>query len=262
MKSRATGSIFAISAGIIGTLVLVCCPPVAVEATYPVEHAWRVVSGAVRSRVAGLFRGSSAGAENVRLRREVASLSLLLKDMRGLVEENARLRQALGYRNRVSGEWIPAGVLSRNGGAAGVRDIIRIDRGSAAGVVEGAVVVVPEGVVGRVTAVTPHTAEVTLITDPLLKVACEVESSSARLSGILSGGGGGLLVLRHLMGAGEVLPRARVLTSGRGGVFPRGLEVGTLLEIRRDPKGLAREGEVRPVVDYSALEDVFIRREN
>ncbi len=196
------------------------------------------------------------------MRREVAPLSLLLKDLRGLVEEHARLRQALGYRNRVSGEWIPAGVLSRNGGAAGVRDIIRIDRGSDAGVAEGAVVVVPEGVVGRVTAVTSHTAEVTLITDPLLKVACEVESSSARLSGILSGGGGGLLVLRHLMGAGEVLPRARVLTSGRGGVFPRGLEVGTLLEIRRDPKGLAREGEVRPAVDYSALEDVFIRREN
>jgi rod shape-determining protein MreC len=51
------------------------------------------------------------------------------------------------------------------------------------------------------------------------------------------------------------------VTSGLGGVFPKGLEIGTLLDVRRDEKGLAREGEVLPSVDFSMLEDVFIRRE-
>jgi rod shape-determining protein MreC len=69
-----------------------------------------------------------------------------------------------------------------------------------------------------------------------------------------------MLVLRHLSGAAEVPPRARVLTSGRGGVFPRGIEVGTLLGVHADAEGLAREGEVLPHVDFTTLEDVFIRR--
>ncbi|MBQ6914456.1 MAG: rod shape-determining protein MreC, partial [Kiritimatiellae bacterium] len=49
------------------------------------------------------------------------------------------------------------------------------------------------------------------------------------------------------------------LTSGRGGVFPRGIEVGTLLGVRRGEAGLALECEILPSVDYSTLEDVFIR---
>ena len=65
--------------------------------------------------------------------------------------------------------------------------------------------------------------------------------------------------LRYLTGDAELPPRARVLTSGRGGVFPRGIEIGTLLGIRTDSAGLSREGEVLPSVDYSTLEDVFIR---
>jgi rod shape-determining protein MreC len=50
------------------------------------------------------------------------------------------------------------------------------------------------------------------------------------------------------------------LTSGLGGVFPKGLVVGTLLDVRKDDNGLACEGEVQPAVDFSTLEDVFIRR--
>jgi rod shape-determining protein MreC len=52
-----------------------------------------------------------------------------------------------------------------------------------------------------------------------------------------------------------------VVTSGLGGVFPKGLEIGTLLEVRRDEKGVAYEGEVLPSVDYKSLEEVFVRSE-
>ena len=66
-------------------------------------------------------------------------------------------------------------------------------------------------------------------------------------------------MLRHLTGTGKVLPRARVFTSGRGGVFPRGIEVGTLLNMTNGVRGVV--GDVLPQVDYSTLEDVFICRE-
>lgn len=242
--------------------MLVFSRSLAVEAVYPVENAGRTFGARIWSRVCGCMRGASASAENESLRREVASLTLLRGDVERLETENARLRRALDYVARRPEFWLSAGVLSAGGGAAGSRHVIRVDKGSLAGVAEGAIVVVPEGLVGRVSAVTPHTSVVTLVTDPALKVACDVEGAGdEQLRGILCGGSEELLVLRHLSGAGEVPPRSRVLTSGRGGVFPKGIEVGTLLGIRPDAKGLAREGEVLPQVDYSTLEDVFIRRE-
>ena len=262
MKARTTGSIIALALAAAGTFVLVCSRSAAVEAAYPALHAKRAFTVRVWTRVTGFFRGSSASAENVRRRREIAALGMLRGDVERLETENARLRRALDYVAKTPEKWLAAGVLSRGGGAAGVRNAIRVDKGSLAGVRKDAVVAVPEGLVGRVTEVTPHTAEVTLLTDRSLKVACEVESGSpVRVRGMLSGGEEDGLVLRHLRNAEEVPPHSRVLTSGLGGVFPRGLEVGTLLEVHKDPKGLSCEGEVLPQVVYSTLEDVFIRCE-
>ena len=257
MKSRKTVSILSLGVLLIGSLVLIFSRSLAVEAAYPAEHAVRLLRTHVISRLTGLCRGAAAEAENVRLRRDLASLEVLRTDLCQLEDENARLREALGYVQRERGSWIAAGVLSRGGGAAGVRDTIRIDKGSFAGIVEGAVVLVPEGLVGRISSVSPHTAEVVLVTDPSVRVACEIAS---RASGILSGGGEHLLLIRHLLGIDSVRLPARVQTSGRGGIFPRGLPVGTLQSLGRDAQGAT--GNLVPAVDFSALEDVFVRRGN
>ena len=250
----------AVLVAVIGAAVLVSSRSAAVEAAYPVEHAAQVFRNQVWSRVVGVFRGSSAAAENLRLRRENDALKVLRGTVERLEVENARLRRVLEYSAREQEAWIPAGVLSEGGGAAGFGDRIRVDKGELAGVRAGAVVIVPEGLVGRVASVTPHTAEVTLVTDPALKVACEVATEGSRsLGGILSGGSEDGLILRHLTGTGKALPRARVFTSGRGGVFPRGIEVGTLLNMTNGVRGVV--GDVLPQDAYSTLEDVFIRRE-
>jgi len=262
VKSTTTGTLAIVALAAIGTLILVSSRSLAVEAAYPVENAKRTFVTRCWSRVRGCFQGAAAAAENRALKREVAALALLRTDVERLETENARLRRALEYKAARPECWLAAGVLSADGGAAAAVGTLRVDRGSLDGVKEGAVVAVPEGLVGKVVSVTPHTAVVALPTDPSLKISCDVEGLGAeRTSGILCGGSENLLVLRHLSGAKEVPARSRVLTSGRGGVFPKGIEVGTLLGIRPDAKGLASEGEVLPQVDYSTLEDVFIRRE-
>lgn len=260
MKARTTGTYAILALAAIGTIVLSASRAVCAEAVYPVERASRSFGTKVWSRICGFFAGAESRAENVRLRREVAALALARGDMERLEAENDRLRAVLGYSKRQRGEWLPAEVLSSGGAAAGSPDSIRVGKGSIAGVREGDVVVARDGLVGRVMSVSPHTAEVALLTDRQVKVSCEVESGTgSKLSGILSGGGG-LLTLKYLSGAGDIPPRARVFTSGRGGVFPRGLEIGVLLDVRTDAEGLVREGEVQPNVDFSTLEDVFIRR--
>lgn len=259
-KTKGTWAITAVAVAVVA--VFASCRPAAVEAAYPVERAKASFAGVVWSRVKGAFRGAAASAEAARLRREVASLAVLRNDLDYLEAENERLRKVLDYAARTRGRWMPAEVLSVGGGAAGGGRKIRVGKGSLAGVAEGAAVAVPEGLVGLVTYVTPHTAEVTLISDGGIKVACEIETASgARPRGIMVGGTEDVLVLKYLTNADKAAPRSRVVTSGLGGLFPKGLEVGTLLDVRKDETGLVREGEVLPSVDCSSLEDVFIRRE-
>lgn len=258
MKVKSTGALTAIALAVMGTLALVSVRSFAVELSYPFERAYHGFRAVVWSRVSGAFQASSANAENIRLRRRVAELEIANADIVRLKSENARLRSALNFVERASGSWIAASVLSRNGGAAGVWDSLRVDKGSLAGVQEGSVVIVPAGLVGVVSQITPHTSEILLLTDRSVKVACETDLG---VRGILSGGDAEYLSLDHVKGAETIRPGMRLFTSGSGGVFPKGMLVGTLQGVRRDANGLVCGGEVLPAVDFSALEDVFIRRE-
>ena len=252
MNARHLGAWISVALGILLALALLVSRAVAPELVYPVERGVRTVARAVSTRLTGAWRGFKAASERDRLQREVAALSLLKGDLERLEAENSRFRTLLDYKTRVAGDWIPAAVLSSGGGAASSHDVLRVDKGSNFGIVVGAAVVVPEGLVGRVSAVTPHTAEVRLLSDPTVKVSCELETGEATPPvGILSGGSDEGLLLKHLTLLEEPPPRTRVLTSGLGGVFPRGLEVGVYLS----------QGRVLPAVDPDTLDDVFIRRE-
>ena len=261
MKAKTTGAYALIALGAVAVAVVAFSRGTALEAIFPAERARRAFADKVWSRVTGACRGASASAESVALRREVAALALARDDAARLEAENARLRRVLEYRDQNPETWLVAEVLAA-GGALGPRRTMRVGKGSLAGVREGAVVVVPEGLVGRVESVTPHTSEIRLVTDPLLGVGCEVAlPGGGTLRGTLAGGTEERLVMKHILSAAEVPPRSPVYTSGLGGIYPKGIAVGTLLEVRNDSDSPRREGEVLPAVDFATLRDVFIRRE-
>ena len=250
----------------------------AAEAVLPAERAGKALSRGFFARVKGVWNRAETAAENQRLKREVAMLSMVRQDGERVMAENLRLRKLLGYAQPGEGEWIFAPVLS-HGGASGSMRVLRAGRGSSDGVRLNAAVAVPDGLVGRVSAVTPHTCEVLLLTDPTSNVACEIKPGDGRrgrIFGILSGTAGNAedgrtvlpvsyavdpLLIRHLGADAAIPPRAPVVTSGRGGVFPPGLTVGYLLSSRVDSTGLERDGDVAPAVDFAGLEDVLIRHE-
>jgi len=261
VKKATTGTVVTVALAAAVALAFTFVRGTAADAVYPVEKAKVSFVRQVVARLKGAWRGAAAGAENVRLRREAAALAMVAGDNERLAAENARLRRLLGYESFPAEKWIPAEVLSVGGAATGARQICRVGKGSLAGVKEGAMVAVPDGLVGRVASVSLKTAEVLLVTDPALKVACEIEGGRG-VRGVSAGGSGDKIFLRHLTAAADVPPRARVLTSGRGGLFPRGLTVGTLLSIPADAEGRpSLTGEVVPAVDFATLEDVFIRCE-
>ena len=277
MKGR-TG--IAIAAVALGAIALVGCGVrgVAAEAVYPVENGRNWFSRHIGTRVRGLFARMDLAAENRRLKEENAALRMELSSRH---QAPGTTHQALSTKHDALGtNWISAPVLSRSG-TAGVSGYLRVGKGSLAGVRPGATVAVPEGLVGRVLTVTPHTCDVRLVIDPAMRVSCEIESpdpSSGPIYGILYGGGATCVAaeadasilyvvnpfrIRHLQQRPDLPPRAKIITSGLGGVFPRGLVVGFLLDGQSaDDTRLEREGDVISAVNFPALESVFIRRED
>ena len=278
MKSR-TGTIAALVAVLALGLWLVCGRRAAQEVVYPLENGRAWVARTLFTRLKGVFRQGAVAAENRRLKLENEALHLLEIDIAKLRTENARLRGLLDFKSdSPSNRWICAPVLSRDG-AGGVRGLLRVGRGSADGVTTNAAVVVADGLVGRVERVTSRTADGRLITSPSVKVSCEIATGDPEFGtvyGILEGGGTHLihaeagasvlylinpLRIRHLKRRPNLPSRAKIITSGLGGIYPRGLTIGYLIDgCDEDDSLLEREGDVEPAVDFPALEDVFIRR--
>ena len=262
-----------------------CGRSAAKEAAYPVENGRRGFTRAVCTRVSGLFNGARVAAENQRLRDENDALKMVRLEADALARENAHLRGllALGTDGKPlfpTNRWLCAPVLSR-GGAAGVRGLLRVGRGSLDGVTTNAAVAVPAGLVGRVDSVSPRTADVRLVISPSVRVACDVETGDpdfGAVRGIVEGGGAravrpeaGATVLyildplrvRHLKRHPRLPARARLITNGLGGLYPPGLTVGFLMDGQDEGElELEREGDVQPAVDFPSLEHVFIRRED
>ena len=249
----------------------------AAEAVYPVENGRNWFSRNVGTRLLGLFSRMDLAAENRRLREENAALRM---ELSSALAASARRQPPDALPLAPSAAWIPAPVLSRSG-TVGVSGILRLGKGSLAGVKAGAPVAVPEGLVGRILAVTPHTCDVRLIIDPSMRVSCEIEPpdpSDGPIYGILYGGGAACVAaeadasvlyvvnplrMRHMQRRLDLPPRSKIITSGLGGIFPRGLVVGFLLDGQHiDETRLEREGDVVAAVDFPALENVFIRRED
>lgn len=240
-------------------MVFVAFRSAAAEAAYPVERAKRTFVDKVWSRLKGMHRAAETAAENVRLKREVASLAMAMDDCSRLEEENARLRAALGYATSSRSRWMVAGVISLGGGAGSARSTLRLDKGTLAGVKKGMIACVPEGLLGRVVKATPHTAEVLLLCDRSIMVSCAVEDANGRVcNGILSGGTADALVMRHFTARSEIPVGSKVFTSGLGGVFPGRLAVGTVVRVDKDANGHTKAALVRPAVDFRSVEDAFV----
>ncbi len=244
------------------------------EAVYPYENAKLWFDRTIGIRVRAVFKRVSHASRNAMLERDVARLRVLAAETEALEAEVARLRAVLDFTPPVECRWVAAPVLSR-GGTVAVWQNMRVAKGSLHGVRKGDPVVVPDGVIGRVSDVSPHTSEVMLITDPNSRIACELETPGAEVGvvrGILYGGGMRPpaqpqmtllyvvepLRLRYLERDFEPPPRTRVVTSGLGQTFPRGLMVGYLLDSRMERNALSREADVMPAADLAAVEEVFI----
>jgi rod shape-determining protein MreC len=133
---------------------------------------------------------------------------------------------------------------------------VLVDRGAEHGVRAGQPVITDEGVVGLVTRTSPHAAKTMLVLDRQSMIDAIVQRSRAR--GMVRGRGSDQLEFEFVVRDSDVAVGDVVVTSGLGGVYPKGLRLGEVTELR-DPGGsLMQIALMKPAVDFGRLEQVFV----
>lgn len=222
--------------------------------TTPLQQGltWLIDSGV--GMVRGYIDLRRVRQENDALRLENLRLKAAVQALGETREENARLRQLLGYAETVPGPEIPARVVGVNPVAKLLS--VRISRGESDGVVRGMSVVTPEGIVGQVVRSTGSYADVALVTDPQSRVAVRVQRSRAR--GTAVGGGDGPLKLENLLRTEDLEEGDLIITSGTDGVYPPGLVVGRVTNLEKKEHGMFQRADILPAVDTTRLEEVLV----
>jgi rod shape-determining protein MreC len=197
------------------------------------------------------WRALRADAE--RLRAEVTALRLSQMRQDDLEGENARLRALLDLSRRLAVPTLGAEVVARewNGFTRGMT----INRGRASGLERLAPVIVVRGVVGRVVEIRAGSAVIQLVTDPASSIGGVVNRTRAQ--GLVEGVAGGRLRLKVAAREEGITPGDLVSTSGVGGLFPKGVPLGRVVQVRA-PTGLFRIADLEPAVDLSGVEEVLV----
>ncbi len=187
-------------------------------------------------------------SENQQLQLEEAALA---EDAR----QGQRLQELLAFRQHYVGQTVPAQVV---GGSGSDRErMLNLDKGADDGIAPGMPVITTDGIVGRIHDVTPHAAQVLLISDPTSVAGVLLEETRAR--GILRGDNVGHPQIVNLMPDDRIKPGQLVLTSGGDQVYPRGLPVGVVDKIVPDPDNQPLvDVRLKPAANLGRLEEVLV----
>lgn len=192
------------------------------------------------------------------LRAQRDSLALGASDRAELAIENARLRRLLGLGQRLGSGFVTAEVLRQPGVTDGLTLVLTAGR--ARGVQALSPVIAPEGLVGMVRTVDARTSIALAWTHPDFRAGAMVDGQ--RVYGIVAARrgvrSGELMELRGVAYRDQLAPGTPVVTSGLGGVFPRGIPIGTVQGILAEAAGWERTYLLRPAVHPAAATHVMI----
>jgi rod shape-determining protein MreC len=206
--------------------------------------------------VLALDRAAEAWRENQRLHQRIAELELENAHLRGAAVENQELRRQMGLPLWHGEQLKPVEILALSGEPIPTAAVV--SAGHNQGVRVGDAAVTRDGLLGRVVETYPSLARVSLVTDLNSAVACEIESTG--VLGILHflTSPRPRLVLTGIALSDTVRLGQRVLTSGLSRHYVRGIPVGVVIGMTRDPSGLMKDVEITPSARLSHLRHGFI----
>ncbi len=199
-----------------------------------------------------------ADQENQELHIQLVAAQERMQQLSEQAAETQRLRTLLDFKSQLAFSTVAAEVIASSMGSTSSpgenSNAIFIDKGADSGLTTDLAVITPEGVVGKILAIFPHSAEVLLITDPSSGVG--VTLAQSRVQGILKGDSNSFCDLHYVMNEEVVNRGEAVLTSGLDQVYPKGLPVGTVVNVGNS--NIYKTINVKPSVDLNRLEMVLV----
>lgn len=227
---------------------------VVMEAASPVEKGVHSSSQGIKEVWDRYLFLVGLESENRNLRKKIAELQNEINSYREMYYEVGRLKKLLSLEETIIYSAVAARVISHE--RSSLFKTIIIDKGTDEGLNESLPVVTHQGIVGRVIESSWNVSRVLLVTDYNSNIDALVQGSRAQ--GIMQGGGQQLARLKYVQRTDEVKAGDTVVTSGLGGVFPKGLVLGTVVVAEKGEKGLFQSVEVAPAVDFTKLEEVLV----
>jgi rod shape-determining protein MreC len=224
----------------------------------PIQSVSSRAGGAGTTFVQRIINFNSTANENEELRRQLAGVELELKRAREATAENDRLKGLLNLKQKTGYESVPARVIARDSSVW--FNTVTIDRGSSSGIALNMPVVTGSGIVGRVVALSPWTAQVMLITDEKAAAGAVVGQlgESGALGSIRGMGEKGLVEMRYVSGLQHVEFGDYVLTTGQDGIYPPALNVGQVVQVKHGTATQPHEIFIRPGARLDQIEDVSV----
>ncbi len=194
--------------------------------------------------------------KNVELQKKLEALRLQNQKLSELEKENERLRRLLRFMDERPGTLTAARVIGED--VTNWFKCIIIDKGRGNGITEKMPVITPEGVVGQAVEVNRWHTKVMILTDTNSAIDVYVSGKQAR--GILVGTGRTTLKMKYVLKNDDLEAGDRLITSGKDGVYPRGLPVGVAISMNKNVVGLFAEVEVMPFNNFRKLDEVLVVR--
>jgi rod shape-determining protein MreC len=193
--------------------------------------------------------------QNHDLQEQVARLRLEQAAFAEDAMQGHRLQALLDFQQHYVATTVAAQVIGTSGND--LSRVIYIDKGSKDGLKADQAVITPDGIVGKLRDVFPHTSQVLLINDQTSGAG--VLLATTRIRAILRGSTTGQILINNLTPDERIKPGEQVLSSGGDQVYPRGLPVGTIESIKIDPDHQPYTLiQLRPAANLNQLEEVLV----
>ena len=226
----------------------------------PLQSASSKASGATTGFFQQIWNFRSTAQENEQLKERLTQIETELNTARQATAENERLKGLLGLNEQTDIKTVPARVIARDPSVW--FNTITINRGSSSGIAMNMPVVTSGGIVGRIITVSPWASQVMLLTDEKAGAGAVVGQlgQSGALGSVRGRAdlGAALIEMRYVSGTEKVEVGDNVMTTGQDGIYPPGLNVGRVVEVKTGSATQAHHILIQPGAQLDHLEEVAV----
>lgn len=208
--------------------------------------------------IGGVFGGYiglvNASKENKELKTELDELRMENTRLREYERENKRFKDLLGFIERKPNTMIAARVTAED--LSNWFRCIIVDKGKKQGIRQKMPVITPKGIVGQTVEVDQWHSKIMIINDTNSSIDVSVDNKSTR--GLLEGTGQNILKLKYVIKNDPVEIGDKLFTSGKDGIFPKGIPAGIVMTVDRKKAGIFADIDVMPYNNFKELDEVLI----